>query len=98
MILPGILVYILPSASLRFGGRWGFVNKIVETQQLPIGVQFDHNGIIYYFDQNELVTEAFYNNHKEDQTTCYSCGADTTGQFITTCQTCLSRIYEEDTF
>ncbi len=97
MIRVGSEVYILPSASLRFGGRLGVVSDIQPHLMLPAAVLFAGDPIPYHFDEGELVTRSFYERYKNDPTFCPRCGENITGQFIAFCELCTDPIYKEDT-
>jgi len=49
-------VYIRPTHSLRFGGRWGEVVEIDKNNLLPLRVRFNGERILYYFDYDEVLS------------------------------------------
>lgn len=54
------LVYVRPSCSLRFGGRWGVVSDCDTSNELPIRVLFEDDAIEYGFTTDELVSISNY--------------------------------------
>lgn len=54
MIKVGARLFVLPSHSMKFGGRWGTVKAIDVNSDLPIRVRIDGMNNLYGFSQEEL--------------------------------------------
>lgn len=80
-------VYIRPTASLHFGGRWGTVIAISGDY---VSVIFD--SIPFQFCPGELMTERDYSHWvKAGKVYCVQCGKDITGLCSMICEDCLTR-------
>lgn len=60
MIREGGKVFILPTHSLRFGGRWGNVVDIEPHLEMPLKVKFPNSEQTFYFDRNEVLSPVDY--------------------------------------
>jgi hypothetical protein len=89
-------VFIIPSRSLKFGGRWGEIIQVSPQNHLPLLVRFDGADTGYRFDYNEVVSLEQYGKIADVPTFCGSCGTDITGQFVAICESCEDTQFEED--
>jgi hypothetical protein len=66
----GDKVFVLPSRSLKFGGKWGLIDSINETAGMPFKVTFIVGMSAFHFDKNELLSEEGYLQFVKDNTYC----------------------------
>ena len=86
----GDLVFVRPSCSLKFGGRWGKVVSINSKDSMPIHISFN-GSISFRFSPSELLPSVEYQKYKDIETFCEGCGKDITGEFETLCGDCIER-------
>jgi len=55
-------VFILPSCSIKFSGKWGKVKKVDYSRGLPHLIQFEENGLLYGFFENEFLSVEQFKN------------------------------------
>lgn len=59
----GDLVMVLPTHSIKFGGRWGEIVGIDDLAQMPFMIRFTEGGLPYCFSINELMDEQTYSQY-----------------------------------
>lgn len=93
MIVEGDDVFILPSHSLKFAGRWGEVVKIDPENHLPLRIMFTEGLMSYLFDFNEVIT---VKNYYEWFKSVYGCISTSDGEVVTIRKLEFPYVYGED--